>query len=433
MRHIKNNRFYQLWEERKYKEALEQPVEGTSTKKERISALLFGSDKERNTTLAVGGISVGDFLYDYIRIDPHVVEAIDFARSDQIDSIFAFSEFSKGIDPNSVENISQMQGYVAEKMLAMELTAKGHEVSFPTASNEPGWDILVDGEQFQVKNLSDPSGIYEHLSKYPDIPVYINADLAHHFEGNSSVYIAENIHHQEIVQMTKEHIVLGQELQDFEIPLITALVSTVVNVKGLVKKESDIKHTISNIVTDTVTRSVGGYVGQYSGAIAGGLLFGPAGVIVMSGAGAFVGVAQGGKVAGMIKKMAAKEEVTRFRKDLTQLIDQAITEIPSKLERRNQQWLTTRLQLLLRNAPGDLVDSFEAKYQDEQEYLKNKRKEFNTLKANLENMSHQDAYCETLAQISNTGIHPSKYQRALKKVNESLETLLKKLKKMGLG
>ncbi|PIB49321.1 hypothetical protein, partial [Pseudomonas sp. 2822-17] len=143
MNGFKNNKFYRLWKEKRYKEALNQPIEPPKTKEEKLSQFLFGSQSERTTTFTIAAISVGDFIYDYIRIDPTVVEAVDFARSDNIDSIFAFSQFSMGIDVNSVGDISQIQGYVAEKMLAMELTAKGHDVEFPEASNEAGWDILV--------------------------------------------------------------------------------------------------------------------------------------------------------------------------------------------------------------------------------------------------------------------------------------------------
>lgn len=430
---FKNNQFYQYWKEKRYHDALNQPIEAPKSKEEKLSNFLFGNNKERTTTLAVGAISIGDFLYDYIRIDPTVVEAVDFARSDSIDSIFSFSQFSMGIDVDSVGDISQIQGYVAEKMLAMELTAKGHDVQFPEASNEPGWDILVDGEKFQVKNLSDPSGVYEHLNKYPEYPVYVNADLADTFAGNPNVFIAENIHHEEIVALTKDQLTLGQELQDFEIPMITLLVSSAVNVRGLMKKESDLKNTVTNIITDTATRSFGGYVGQYGGSVAGGLLFGPAGVIVVGGAGALIGMAQGGKLAGMIKRFAANEQLFRFRKDLTNLIDTVHKEIPKKLERRQKQWLTMKEKLQLANAPVAMIESFETKYQDEKKYLENKRLELAELKRDMENNDYQESYKETLTQILNTGVHPSKYQKQLEATNTSLQELIKQLRKKGLN
>ncbi|MFA9560350.1 hypothetical protein ACERII_23815 [Evansella sp. AB-rgal1] len=432
MNFFKNNEFYKLWKEKRYKDALHQPIEPPKSKEEKLSHFLFGNNSERTTTFTVATLSIGDFLYDYIRIDPTVIEAVDFARSDNIDSIFSFSEFSVGMDVDSVGDISQLQGYVAEKMLAMELTAKGHEVEFPEESNEPGWDILVDGEKFQVKNLSDPSGVYEHLNKYPEYPVYVNADLGETFAGNPNVFIAENIHHEEIVSLTKEQLILGQELQDFEIPLLTLLVSSAINVKGLMKKESDIKNTVTNIITDTASRSLGGYVGQYGGSLAGGVLFGPAGVIVIGGAGAFLGMAQGGKLAGVIKRIAASDNLYRFRRDLTMLIDTVLVEIPKKLERRQQQWLSTKEKLFVANAPIELIESFEAKYQDDKKYLENKNLELQRLRVDINNRDYQDSYRESLTQILQTGVHPSKYQKELKACNSSLEELVKNLRKKGL-
>ena len=44
---------------------------------------------------AYAGITSGDFLYDYIRIDPVVVEGIDFARTDDLHNFLSFAHFAK--------------------------------------------------------------------------------------------------------------------------------------------------------------------------------------------------------------------------------------------------------------------------------------------------------------------------------------------------
>src|SRR5690606_24689279 len=80
-------------------------------------------------------------IHDYIRLDPRVMEGVDFARSDDLSSLFAFSQFSKTMDLSSHSgDLAQLQGYVAEGMVAAELQAKGHDVEFPEASNQAGWD-----------------------------------------------------------------------------------------------------------------------------------------------------------------------------------------------------------------------------------------------------------------------------------------------------
>ncbi|AXF57325.1 hypothetical protein DT065_15835 [Salicibibacter kimchii] len=392
--------------------------------------MFFGNNQERNATFGITGLSTGDFLFNYIQIDPNVVEGIDFARSEELDSIFAFSQFAQTIDLNATGDISQMQGYVAEKLLAMELTAKGHEVQFPEASNEPGWDLLVDGEKFQVKNLSEPAGVYEHLNTYPDIPVYVNADLADTLAGHPNVYIADNIHHEEVVSMTEHNLYLGQELTNFNVPLFSALVSTAVNVHHYFKNDSDVQHTVMNIATDTASRSAGAYVGQYVGSTAGAMLFGPAGVVVLSAAGAFVGVAQGGKLSGWVKKGWANREYSRFRKDLTKWIDIAIDEIDPKIQRRHQQWIETEEKLLNNHAPTEMVNTFQEKHDDNCRHLENKKRELIQLKNEVDTMPYDEAYQATLSKITQAAIHPSKYQTQIKATHQSLKELLEKLKKM---
>ncbi|WP_416147246.1 hypothetical protein ACM26V_13560 [Salipaludibacillus sp. HK11] len=431
---INNPTFYQYWKAHRYRDALAQPIDVPTSKSERLSMMFFGNSRERTQTLAVSGLSAGDFIYDYIRIDPIVVEGINFARSDDLDSIFAFSQFAQTIDLDSVGDISQMQGYVAEMLLAMELTAKGHEVEFPEISNEAGWDLLVDGEKFQVKNLGDPSSVYHHLQTYPDIPVYVNADLAETFAGNSNVYIADNIHHQEIVAMTSDNLHLGQELTNFEVPLFSALVSTAVNVHHFYKKESDVKHTVANIVTDTASRSAGGYIGQFVGSAAGAMLFGPAGVVILSGTGAFVGVAQGGKLSGWIKNAYANQEVARFRVDLTKWIDTVTDEIDPKFQRRQQQWLKTEAKLLESQAPPEMIEAFLEKYQEDQRYLENKKRELVRFKEHdIVTLPFTEAYETALTKVTQSGVHPSKYQQEMNSVQQSLIKLIEKLQKMRLN
>lgn len=429
-----NEPFHRQWNQGQFRDALNEPAKpDLSSNEEKLTAIFFGNRQERNVTAAITGLSMGDFLYDYLQIDPTVIEGVDFARSEELSSVFSFAQFSSNIDLESTGDISQMQGYVAEVLLAMELTEKGHEVSFPDTSNQAGWDLLVDGQPFQVKNLSDPSGIYSHLQTYPDIPVYVNADLAERFSDHDMVYASNNVHHEEVVAMTRDSLAAGQELTDFEIPLFTALVSTAVNVRHFMNKESDITHTIGNILTDTASRSAAGYAGQFAGAAAGSLLFGPAGVVVFSAGGAFAGVAQGGKLSALIKKQFAKEELIRYRKDLTVLIDRVSTEIPTKKERRNAKWLAMHKQLRLNDAPKDVMDDMHERYQERQQYLTDKQDTLQALKSDL--LASPDPYRmfeRTLGTIVQTGVHPVYYQTQLQSAKSSLQDLMEKLNKMRL-
>lgn len=84
-------------------------------------------------------VSVGEFLYDYMMINPIVVQGLDFARSEDLSSLFTLSQFSSQIDTITLTgDIAQLQGFVDEQMIAAELQAKGHDVEFPTTSQRDG-------------------------------------------------------------------------------------------------------------------------------------------------------------------------------------------------------------------------------------------------------------------------------------------------------
>lgn len=40
-------------------------------------------------------------------------------------------------------------------------------------------------------SISNPNGVRELLETYPDIPVYMNEELALYFEGNPNVYVSK--------------------------------------------------------------------------------------------------------------------------------------------------------------------------------------------------------------------------------------------------
>jgi hypothetical protein len=73
--------------------------------------------------------------------------------------------------------LSSLKGYVAERVVAAELVMQGHDVSFPDASNQPGWDLMVDGHEFQIKCFEHVSGLSDHFERY-NFPVIANAELA---------------------------------------------------------------------------------------------------------------------------------------------------------------------------------------------------------------------------------------------------------------
>ena len=103
---------------------------------------------------------MGDLLYSLAAIDPHVVAAADFSSKEDVANSFDFAAHLLGrmADRWHVREsfdglVSSQKGFVMEQLVAAKLATDGHAIEFPDASNQPGWDLIVDGQPFQVKCL----------------------------------------------------------------------------------------------------------------------------------------------------------------------------------------------------------------------------------------------------------------------------------------
>jgi hypothetical protein len=159
MRTIDNAEIDSLMDQGEFHLALQQPIRRAEAQGRNLESIMLGPKLLAGTKedLAYAGITLGDFLYDYIRIDPLVVEGIDFARQEDLHNFLSFAHFADHQQELTgtalAGSISNLQGYVAERVVAHHLEAAGHDVSFPDISNQEGFDILVDGHPFQVKCL----------------------------------------------------------------------------------------------------------------------------------------------------------------------------------------------------------------------------------------------------------------------------------------
>lgn len=427
---IRNDRFKQLWARKQYKEALREPLEGKPPGADPLRSFLFGNREELQQTAAVGTASVGEFLYDYLRLNPMVAEGIDFARSDDLSSLFAFSQFAKTVDTSvDTGDIAQMQGYVAERMVAAELQARGHEVEFPDTSNNAGWDLLVDGEPFQVKNLGSPQGVYEHLEKYPDIPVYVNEELAGSFADNPMVY-ATSVSHAEVVENTKQTLQIGADMTDFEIPWISAMVSTGFNVRKLLHDELKLREAVLHVLSDTASRAVLGAAGQYAGSAVGLVLFGPAGALVGSGVGAFLGVGQGGKVSARIKGLLARKEEDDIIGHASALAEKVGGAIDHKLRIRNGKVKAIQ-ENLDRSGPGEsIVEVMGQLHEKDLNYLKNKRRELEALSDAIRRreLALAEGIPLLMEKTAQSGVHPVHYQREMSRLFALLQAFSRKVR-----
>jgi len=112
---ISNPAFWEAVREGRIRDALAAPVQNAPR-----GAALFGpvDPYERPEDAAVAGLTVFDFLYDWVRIDPLVVEGIDFSRADHIHGLLSLAKaapaFLDGPADSVAGRLAGMDGYVAE-------------------------------------------------------------------------------------------------------------------------------------------------------------------------------------------------------------------------------------------------------------------------------------------------------------------------------
>ncbi|HDR8294664.1 TPA: hypothetical protein ACOQ39_004400 [Bacillus cereus] len=418
---IQNEQFWEYWRNGEFEQAMKCTV---GKKNKRKGARLFGSTNQTEEMNGIVGISVGEFLYDYFMINPTVVKGIDFARSEDLSSIFSLAQFAKTVDIDlATGDMAQLQGYVAEQMIAQRLEAAGYDVQFPETSNQAGWDILIDGEQFQVKCGSNKAIVDEHLERYPDIPVYVNDELAMHYSDNLNVY-SIGVTREEVLEATQSTLSHAEGILDFEVPWISAGVSSFYNLRRVVKEQLPFQLAARNVAIDTTSRASLAAAGQVACTFAAKAVFvsGGAFAIVLPLVGAFVGLKQSWRVANKLKKILAKKEFSQLEISLQDLVVAMKRQLGLKEEIKKEKWKSI-LHEIFNKKP---IVNLEVVHQGKIQFLGNMNKELTAIEQEI----HKDAlgaFERLIGVLTKSGIHVHSIRNELLNVEKSMKALYKKL------
>ena len=410
---------------------------------EKLLQLIEDDSNKKKGDLAFGGLMVGDFIYDYLRLDPNVINAVDFSRKENITDLFEFSNFSEkisGSDLSSFDgNIHNIKGYVGEHMIAQNLQSQGYEVEFPKTSNNEGFDLLVNGEKFQVKISTNGQSIRDHLAEHPDIPVFTNGDIPKALTNNSNVFPINGITEQGLEETTRASLDAGTEIFDIEIPGILTAVVVGKNVFRLLTGDTDIENGIYNAAEEAAGRGVGAYMGANMVAIFGGAL-GPYGVIVGNMIGAVVGNSIGNRIVQNYKEnWRLKDESKSVNKSLKIFLESA-----HKNALKAEKIFNKKTNILLENLSktGDnyrpLYNYVENKVKRERSYLKDQIQKLKNAINNTHVLvpSHVDS--PNLLYISGQAVftamkakvHPYSVDKELKELTKSVDIFRKKYSKL---
>lgn len=383
----------------------------------RITGETIQAD-ERSVAAAMAMLTVGDVLYSVAAVDPSVIEAADFVRSDEIDGAFSFAEMAaqllSGSEREVLGGVSQLKGYVAEQAVAAQLTAAGHTVSLPETANQPGWDLLVDGQPFQVKFHATLEGLKEHFERY-DYPVIANAELASQIpeEWTDSVFFVEGLSNELVDQVTRDSLGAGVELLN---PSVISIAGTISAARGLIayrRGQLTGKQAVEQVLLDGTVRTGLAAAGSVAGSSVGMLLFGPAGGLVLGATSPVLAQMMTTNVKEQLSKRgktpAHREWQTQAHRDLDALQIRVMMALTQK---------QTQLEAKLCRVPHTAVGGYlRWRLQDDHTFSKECLQRLGRLTDTARSYPEQ-RLADTLRLIAMCGVHPAIYQTELLILND---------------
>jgi hypothetical protein len=260
----------------------------------KLEDVLFPDEDGIAAAGAVGALTLGDMAYTAAAIDPRVVLAADFANAETMHSPLDFGLFASGreeLDGAAAAGaFARLQGFVAERIVASRLVADGHQVSLPSDFNQAGYDLVVDGARFQVKCVQDLAALEEHFARYPEIPVFANAELADEVAATNAewanrVFFVEGFERETTIDIVQRSLDAGADLVDLDVPVFAVAVSAARNLHGWWKGRIPLSELPAEVALDGAVYGSVSAGGTLTGQTLGLLMFGPAGAVVFSGVG----------------------------------------------------------------------------------------------------------------------------------------------------
>jgi hypothetical protein len=249
-------------------ELLRKPASATTSARQ-AAALLGGGE-----TIGFEAISLGDLIYDRVRIDPQAMKAFDFVHPTNGNDIYALACWSRhivdsGPPPSYEGHVNQIQGYVFERIAAHVLRQSGAEVNFPNSPSNPAIDFWVNGEPVQAKCGLSPRLVTEHLSRYPEVPrVVVNQDLGAHFIYNDHITTITGITRDSVRATTEHSLNSSADMLDLHLAGVVPVLSVVRNAYHLWRGSTNWSAMLGNIAADGAGRYAGATVGKTIGASA---------------------------------------------------------------------------------------------------------------------------------------------------------------------
>ncbi len=247
-------------------------------------------------------------------VDAGVLKAIEFSTAEHVNNLASVDSY---VDQHFFDQplssaegwLHRLEGYVAEQKAAAVLEQAGHHVEFAHLPNQAGWDLLVDGQPWQVKEgVSAAAQVKEFLAQHDGIEVITSSDVAVQV-GDPHVHGIPELDHDLIASSTKDslHGMKDGFHAGLHFPVITFAFSSYREFKLLYHQKTEIQKVLKHIAVDVAAVGGAGFVGMKTGALIGSFL-GPIGAAFGGVVGGIVG-AIGGKMGANAVRFASFDQV----------------------------------------------------------------------------------------------------------------------------
>lgn len=431
---------------RRIRQQLQRPLEGLplelseSWSKSRVWQ--FASQH-----FVVGGtvaFSTAQALFHLNRMDGQALDAIDTIYQPGVENSFdEIVEHLRGLDSGAeaawAGGLAAYKGRLGEEYIAESLEAAGHHVELATATNQAGWDALVDGQAVNFKAGLDTGHIEDHLARYPDIPVITVAEQGEAFADNSMVTCLTGVSGEEIEQTTEAAMESVVDATDFglDIPMVTLAIAAAKNFKPVLGGHTDFGTATVNTAADTAGVGLGAAAGAKAGAMAGAF-GGPVGVVAGSIVGGLVGAMGGRSIAKGFKEKALNKARSDYDTGVTKYGHAYATALYAKADQLNTTALSYERPLsvwrFFRPAPSDLLrKELQAAYSNWAAHCREHAKQL--IEQQATRAPNDEPYHamgdQLLQQAPKEAVYHPQIESALTRIRESVARIIAEKRRLG--
>ncbi|MCP1167778.1 hypothetical protein [Limimaricola litoreus] len=309
--------------------------------------------------IATLGLTAAEMLWHAAAIDPDIMKAADFSRSEDLGDPMAFA--LSAADFLTTGAGWSLRGYAAERLVMDKLLADGHGVRLAESSNTPGLDLIVDGSPVQVKCGTSFSNLTEHFEKYPNIPVIANATLAEKAVESDVpwAHLVTTLPGFEIAAIEEQIAETLGHAVDLADPDILQFALSIGVLRGgveVARGRVPLSDLPAWLILDGASRGLLAFAGGNAGAWFGLIAIGPAGALILSpaiGAAALLG-------NNAVKGFAQKQLMADWHEDLQRAAEDLHESILAALDRRIV-WLEERSGTFARTSSKTELDAWMAR------------------------------------------------------------------------